>query len=57
MPTYQFNPFTGKQDITSANVVNANSGLFQTGSAGTYTNYLFVKTSPSTVNQGGLILC
>jgi len=56
MPTYQFNPFTGKQDITSANVVNANSGLFQTGSAGTYTNYLFVKTSPSTANQGGILL-
>lgn len=43
--------------ITVANLKTSlfNSPLSTTGDAGTYDKYAFIKTSPSTVNQGGLI--
>ena len=44
--------------ITLANFKTSifNSPCFITGDAGTYDKYLFVKTSPAVVNQGGIIL-
>lgn len=48
---------TDSKKITVANFKTAifNSPQFTTGDAGTYDKYAFIKTSPSVVNQGGLI--